>query len=223
MTLVKLLTFLVCFSPLNAGEIIEVDWEMLFQNTLNETEPLVTALIAQQSFEKEGKTSGLAVDLGTGAGRDALFLLKKGWDVLAIDREPLAIEILLNRSEEEHLSNLHTCMSSFSEMILPYNIDLINAGYSLPFCHPEHFSVCWQNIIDHLAVGGRFSGQLFGNRDEYITDPSRTFHTEDQMLDLFKENFEIEFLNVQEGIGPKANGQLKYWHVFHIVAKKIKT
>ncbi len=197
-------------------------WDEYYQNTLNATKPHNTLLLAQQYFEIDEKASGLAVDLGTGTGRDALFLLKKEWKVLAIDAEPMSIEILLNRAQNEQLNHLEVQNSPFSDMILPDNVDLINASFSLPFCSPEDFPECWQKIIDHLAIGGRFAGQLFGDKDEWASDPSRTFHTKEQMLHLFKENFTIEYLQIEEGLLPTAAGQMKHWHVYHVVAKKIK-
>jgi hypothetical protein len=50
-------------------------WDEYYQNTINETSPHNTLLLAHQYFEIEGRSSGLAVDLGTGTGRDALFLV----------------------------------------------------------------------------------------------------------------------------------------------------
>lgn len=226
-----LISFLFCLSSLAALENPSQQpvvnwtggyWDEYYQNTLNATKPHNTLLLAQQYFEIDEKASGLAVDLGTGTGRDALFLLKKGWNVLALDKEPLSIEILLNRAQNEQLNHLEVQISPFSDMILPNNVDLINASFSLPFCSPEDFPECWQKIIDHLAVGGRFAGQLFGDKDEWASVPSRTFHTQEQMLHLFKENFIFEYLQVEEGLLPTAAGQMKHWHVFHVVAKKIK-
>lgn len=204
---------MLILSSLQAGK-----WDEYFQNTLNASKPEYTLFLAQQYFEKEGKAAGLAVDLGTGTGRDALFLLNHGWSVLAIDAEPLAIEILLSRAE----GDLEVMISPFSEMTLPENIDLINASLSLPFCSPEDFPACWQKIQDHLAIGGRFAGQLFGDKDDWAADPSRTFLTQEQMLQLFKDNFVLEYLQIEEGLLPTAAGPMKRWHIYHVVAKKIK-
>jgi tellurite methyltransferase len=229
--LCSFLSFLFCLSSLEPLEKsfqlpLKVqrrgNWDEYFQHTLNAIKPHNTLALAQQYFEIEEKTNGLAVDLGTGTGRDALFLLKNGWKVFALDAEPLSIDILLNRAQNDQLSNLEVEVSFFSEMILPDSVDLINASFSLPFCHPQDFPDCWQNIIQHLVIGGRFAGQLFGNRDEWASDPSQTFHTQEQMFDLFKENFVIEYLQVEEGRLPTAAGPMKHWHLYHIVAKKIK-
>lgn len=197
-------------------------WDDYYHNTLSATDPYHTLELALQYFEKEDKTSGLAVDLGTGTGRDSLFLLKKGWHVLSIDAESLAIDIILQRAETEKLDNLEVMISSFSDMLLPDNIDLVNASYSLPFCSPDNFPKCWQKITDHLAIGGRFSGHFFGDQDDWASDPFLTIHTQEQMLQLFKDNFAIEYLKIDNDISATADGQQKHWHVFNVVAKKVK-
>jgi len=195
-------------------------WDEYYRNTLNEEKPRYTLLLAQQYFNLDNKTPGLAVDLGAGTGRDTLFLLRKGWNVHAIDAEPLSIEIILNRTETENPQHLETSISSFANMVLPDNIDLVNASFSLPFCPSEDFSECWNNIVDHLAVGGRFAGQLFGDRDEWAAGSSGTFHTHEQMLQLFEDHFVIEYLQIEEGLLPTAVGPMKHWHIYHVVARK---
>lgn len=37
---------------------------------------------------------GLALDMGCGAGRDSLALLRAGWNVVALDRDPEALLML---------------------------------------------------------------------------------------------------------------------------------
>lgn len=216
---------LFCLCALNvSGDQLDSkgEWDEYYENTLNATKPSEALKFAEQSFERDENPGRIAVDLGTGTGRDALFLLDRGWNVLAIDAEALAIDVLLSRAPDEHRDRLDVNISSFSEMVLPQNVDLINASYSLPFCSPEEFPACWQNIVDHLAVGGRFSGQFFGDKDEWSSDPSLTFLCHEQMLQLFTDSFVVEYLEVQEGMSLTASGAMKYWHVFHVVAKKIK-
>jgi SAM-dependent methyltransferase len=197
------------------------EWKDYYEITIN-GKPCNTLQLAQQYFHEEGKQGGFAIDLGAGAGRDTFFLLKQGWSVIAIDAEELALEILASRVEADEMSRLDLLLNTFSTMVLPSDVDLVNASFSLPFCAPADFSACWQKIVDSLAVGGRFSGQLFGDRDEWSSTPELTFHTEEQMRQLFAENFEIEYLKIQDELSQTADGTSKHWHVFHIVAKKIK-
>jgi hypothetical protein len=43
----------------------------------------------------------------------------------------------------------------------------------------------------------------------------------EELLQLFKDQFVIEYLQIEDGPIPCADGKLKHWHVYHVVAKKI--
>lgn len=199
----------------------KLEWEKFFLNTSNIEEPHSTLLFALNYFENEGRSPGFAVDLGSGTGRDTLFLLKQHWSVLAIDREQLAIDILLNRVEKSKLPEPQVMNCSFAQVNWPDQIDLVNASYSLPFCDLEDFQNLWQNITGHMALEGRFAGQFFGERHQF-TNSGLTIFTKDQVLQLFDEKFEVEFLQDEEGSFPNAEEKLIRWHIFHVVAKKVK-
>jgi tellurite methyltransferase len=197
-------------------------WGNYYQNTLNISDPQKTLLLAQKYFQLENKIGGMAADLGAGTGRDTLFLLQQGWSVLALDAEQLSIDILLNRVDVSYINRLEVTTTPFSEMMLPNNLDLINASYSLPFCKPQDFSQCWRMITDQLAIGGRFSGQFFGEKHDWAINPNRTFHSYEKMLRLFEDQFVIEYLQIEDGLIPCVNGKMRHWHVYHVVAKKIR-
>jgi len=194
-------------------------WGCFYRNTMDINEPHKTVMLAQKYFQQENKIGGKAVDLGAGAGRDTLYLLEKGWNVLALDSEQLSIDFILNRTNASH--HLEVKVMPFSEMSLPVNLDLINASYSLPFCMPCDFTKCWRLITDQLAIGGRISGQFFGEKDEWATNPDLTIHSHEEFQQLFKEQFVIEYLQIEDGLIPSADGKMKHWHVYHVVAKKI--
>jgi len=216
-----LFSLIVNFSALgHASE--STNWDNYYQNTLHINDPHKTLLLAQKYFQLENKIGGMAADLGAGTGRDTLFLLKQGWNVLALDAEQLSIDIILNRIGVLYNNNLEVVVTPFSEMMLPNDLDLINASYSMPFCRPQDFPQCWKTITDQLAIGGRFSGQFFGEKDEWAINPDLTIHSHEKMLRLFEDQFVIEYLQIEDGLIPCANGQMKHWHVYHVVAKKIK-
>ena len=158
-----------------------------------------------------------AVDLGCGDGRDTVELLRRGWRVLAIDREQNAFDRLLDRPIQRDL--LQTQLMGFETLTLPQSIDLINASFCLPFCQPADFAHLWETIVTSLNPGGYFCGQLFGDRDSWTVYPDRTHHTREQIQVLLK-SFEIEWFDEEEHPGVTALGKEKHWHIFHIVARK---
>jgi SAM-dependent methyltransferase len=160
----------------------------------------------------------LAVDLGCGDGRDTVELLKQGWRVLGIDGSAEAIARLQNRPDI-NLHRLETLVMRFEDLVLPKSVDLINASFCLPFCPPEHFSGLWHKIVTALPVGGHFCGQLFGDRDSWAIYPNMSHHTRAQVEELLQP-FAVEWLQEEEHPGKTAIGEQKYWHIFHIVARK---
>ena len=159
---------------------------------------------------------GFAVDLGCGQGRDTFAMLERGWRVLAIDAEAEAIERLRARAGDE--PRLETQVASFAEAEWPA-ADLVNAGFALPFAAPELFDDVWRRVVASVRPGGRFSGQLFGDRDEWAADPELTFHTREQALVLL-EPFELERFDEEDADGKTALGEPKHWHVFHVIARR---
>jgi len=104
------------------------------------------------------------------------------------------------------------------------------ASFALPFCRPDGFAALWQRIVASLAPGGRFCGQLFGDRDEWASPPlvsrkswssppAMSFHSRDEVLALLR-GLEIEHLDEVDEDGQTAVGDPKHWHVFHVVARK---
>jgi SAM-dependent methyltransferase len=160
----------------------------------------------------------LAVDLGCGDGRDTVEILKRGWRVIAIDGAEEAIARLKNRPDLDY-NRIETHVMRFEDLALPESVDLINASFCLPFCPPEHFSSLWQKIVAALPIGGRFCGQLFGDRDSWAVYPNMSHHTRTQVEKLLQP-FTVELFQEEEHPGTTALGEEKYWHIFHIVACK---
>ncbi len=157
-----------------------------------------------------------AVDIGAGTGRDTAELLRRGWRVLAIDREQEAIDRLLEHVGTD-LARLDTRVARYEEAEWP-SCDLLNASFALPFSPPDRFAAVWDRIVGSLVPGGRFAGQLFGVRDEWART-GIVVHTRAEVEALL-EPFEVERLQEFEGESRTAIGKLKQWHLFHVVARK---
>jgi SAM-dependent methyltransferase len=181
--------------------------------------PRETLLKALDIFDTTGSIDRprFAADLGCGDGRDTVELLRRGWRVLAVDGEQKAFDRLLDRPIDRDL--LQTQLMRFENLSLPPAIDLINASFCLPFCPPADFHHLWQTIVESLNPGGFFCGHLFGDRDSWTMYPDRSHHTREQVEALLQP-FDIEWLEEEEHPGKTAIGEEKYWHLFHIVARK---
>lgn len=201
---------------------LEHRWSRYYQ-AVEGRPPRETLLQALTLFETEVPPEQLtrprfAVDLGCGNGRDTAELLQRGWRVLAIDGQEAAIESLRQRSDINR-THLETRVQRFENLTLPPEVDLINASFCLPFCPAARFSELWEVIITALKPGGRFCGHLFGNRDSWAERSNVLTHTRVQIENLLQPLI-TEWLEEEEHPGKTALGEDKYWHLFHIVARK---
>jgi membrane dipeptidase len=184
-------------------------WHRYFEAAGDDPRP--TLLDALSRFP----APGFALDLGAGTGRDTLELLRRGWRVLAIDREREAIE-RLRELAGDGAGRLETRVARFEDASWP-RCDLVNASFALPFCPPGDFSALWQRIVDTLRPGGRFCGQLLGEHDEWAG--GLVSHTRVEVERLLAP-FEVERLQEVEEDGSTVLRAVKHWHLFHVVARK---
>lgn len=182
--------------------------------------PRETLLGALAAFEAEGDghKGTLTLDLGAGDGRDTVEILRRGFRVLAIDIEPDAFVRLRARPDLVHGERLETLVARFEDVALP-SARLVNASFSLPFCPPERFAGLWRMIVEAIEPGGRFAGQLLGERDSWAGRPGITTHTRDQARALLRP-LVIERFEEEETDSATATGQPKRWHIFHVIARK---
>ena len=161
---------------------------------------------------------GNAIEIGCGAGRDTVYLIKNGWKVLAIDNEDVE-SIITNKLSKEELKQFKFVKQKFEDVELENN-NLVVANFSLPFCNKNNFKKLWNKIDDSILKDGYFVGNFFGNKDEWKnTKEEMTFLTKGQVIELFK-NFEIIEFKEEEKDDFTGLGKIKHWHVFNVIAKK---
>ena len=195
------------------------DWGEYY-DAAEKGQPRETLILALDLFDSEPDPVGgrFAVDLGSGEGRDTVELLRRGWHVLAIDGEVQAIERLLARPGLAESDGLEVLVRRFEDAEW-HGAALVNSSYALPFCPPAAFPAVWERVVSSLVPGGRFCGQLFGDRDEWASDPALSVHGRAEVESLLRP-FEVERLDEVEEDGSTAVGEPKHWHLFHVVARK---
>lgn len=152
-----------------------------------------------------------ALDLGSGALNDARFLKEKGFDVVAVDSTP-----------PENPPN-YFVQSSFEDFTFPGKFDLVSAQFSLPFTHRDKFPEVWKKVKNSLNQGGIFTGHFFGLEDEWNTPESTwTFHSLQEAMNLL-DGFKIISFSEERRRRKTVGGVEKFWHVYHIIAKKMAT
>lgn len=187
--------------------------EKYYDNTENEMPNYTVKKFIELNVEP-----GNAVELGCGAGRDTVYLIRNGWNVLAIDREDVETRIVSKLLVEE-LEQFEFFKQRF-EAIKLENSNLVVANFSLPFCNKNNFKELWDKINHSILKDGYFVGNFLGDKDEWKNAKEKmTFLTKDQVMELFR-NFEIvEFKEVEKD-GLTGLGKMKHWHIFNVIAKK---
>ncbi len=107
----------------------DFDWDDIYRGDGSDTgdpDPLLLAPV-------DGLTPGLALDLGCGAGGNALALAARGWRVTGVDIAPRAIVSTRATASERHLSDLVDLAVADSAAWQPETTyDFVLSSYSLP-------------------------------------------------------------------------------------------
>lgn len=126
-----------------------------YENTKNALpHPMVKKFVNMNDKPK------FAIDLGCGAGRDTIYLIKNGWKVLAIDKENTR-KIISSKLNNEELKNFKFKCQEFENIKLERN-DLLVANFSIPFCDKNYFNEFWNKISNSIIEERLFYWELFG-------------------------------------------------------------
>lgn len=94
---------------------------------------------------------GIAVDLGAGEGRNALWLASLGWEVTAVDFSGVGLETGARRAAELGL-DIEWVTADATTWVSPQQVDLVVIAYlQLP---AEQLALAIGNATGYLAPGG---------------------------------------------------------------------
>lgn len=158
-----------------------------------------------------------AIDLGCGSGIDTLAMLERGWRVFATDAEGEGIRRLRARIPAALSGAFRSEVVRMEDVVLP-DADLVWASFSLFFTAPERFPAVWAKVLAAVRPGGRFAGQLLGERDTWAPQPDRSAFAREQ-ADQLLDGLEVERFEEEDQDGEACSGP-KHWHVFHVVARR---
>ena len=192
------------------------DWVGYYEGQ-SEREPHDLLLQVLALFEEDGRR-GLAIDLGCGQGFESAELLRRGWEVIAIDATEEGIRRLRRRVPERDAPRLTTVVSRMEDADVPA-ADLIHASFSLPFCPPQVFPRLWGDIREAIRPGGRFAGELFGDRDTWASNEEEMSFFDVASARALFEGMELESF-VEEENDDQGWDEMKHWHVFHAIARR---
>lgn len=100
-----------------------------------------------------------AIDLGCGAGKHTIYLIKNGWNVLAIDREDTK-EIISSKLDKEEIKRFRFNIQNFENIELDAN-NLLVANFSIPFCNKSCFYDFWNKITNSILKERIFCWKFF--------------------------------------------------------------
>ena len=163
----------------------------------------------------EKMVGNIAVDLGCGAGNDTEFLISKGFNVTAIDKEEQVKDILNSKNIDK--TNLKVFVGDFSEIEIP-NADLIFANMSLFFVK-DNFEHFLEKILSKINNKGFIVANFLGKEDDW--NGSKSTIEKEKLLDYFK-NFDINYFSEEKYYKDTALGKNKFWHVYTIIAQENK-
>jgi trans-aconitate methyltransferase len=176
-------------------------------------------LLCQEVLAAAGVGAGqVAIDFGCGVGVETRAMLTSGWRVLALDGEPGTRDRVLATTQGSAQERLTIEAIHFPDLIALPVADLVYAGYSLPYIHPDDFARVWGLIRSSLRPGAWFAGNFFGDRDSWADNPDETFFSEQAARALF-EGMEIMSFNEEDEDGQADSGP-KHWHVFDVIARQ---
>jgi len=127
-----------------------------------------------------------AIDVGCGVGVETRAMLTSGWRVPALDGEPGTRDRVLATTQGTAQEVLTIETIHFPDLIALPVADLVYAGYSLRYIHPDDSARIWGLIRSSLRPGAWFAGNLFGERDSWADNTDETFFSAEAARALFE-------------------------------------
>lgn len=166
------------------------------------------------------------IDIGSGQGRNALALARRGFEVVAQDTSSVAVEQVRALAEKTHLPNLKAEIGDAKEE-LSQNYDLIISTFILHHLSTENGLKFIENMKSHTNPGGLNAiaaqmreGDLF-NADKDLVD---TLYVTSKLLEDLYRDWEIvsSYVENREMAAKKRDGTPMHNMAISFLARKPK-
>ncbi len=132
----------------------ETEWDKTSIANQNDLTPSGSVRKLFQDFPLE---PGTVIDIGCGAGPETIFLLKQKWNVIALDTNQRALDIL-KANVQKTCGNLSPSLQIVNQSMETYpfatKVRVAFAQATLPFCNPKKFKDVWNRLVDSIEPEG---------------------------------------------------------------------
>jgi SAM-dependent methyltransferase len=157
-----------------------------------------------------------ALDLGAGSLRNSKYLLKEGFAVTAVDKDPFMEEEAAGLNDAK--IGTHVC--TYGDYDFPESaFDLVVAINSLPFESPAAYPDIFNKMLGSMRSGAVLCMTFFGPSDGWAARPEMTFHSREDIETLCSGLGIISLDEIEED-SKTIKGDAKHWHVFQLIARK---
>lgn len=160
------------------------------------------------------------LDIGCETGKNAIPLLRAGYQVTLMDITPNAIRYTQERLGALGLEQgiLESILGKIEELDPRYGpYQAVIGTYVFSFIPPNLFhDVMINNVLNRVEPGGYFVGGFFGKEHSWASDPKLSVVTQERLKNIFETaGFEVcEIDEHQEEVITIQNGK----QVFHVIA-----
>jgi len=166
-----------------------------------------------------GVRSGRALDIGAGGLGESRYLLSLGFDVDAVDPDPVSKELATHLASGDRRFSM-SANAIEHHRIPPDTYSLTVALHVLPFVAVETIDRVAADIVAGLRPGGVLCCTHFGVRDSWaMADLPVTGVSERRAAELFA-GMQPVYFGVSEHDGVDLEGMPKHWHVLRQVLIK---
>jgi SAM-dependent methyltransferase len=161
--------------------------------------------------------NGHALDIGAGPLNDTRFLLRAGFSVDAVDRDPHTLA-LATALHDPRFNFFHADIRDVPIATAAYS--LIVAIHVLPFLPRADLPRIISSIIDGLSNGGILCCTFLGPDDSWAQKrPHMTFYSRSELHSMFTRLQPIVFSDCRYD-GTNAKNDPKHWHVLRCILRK---